>query len=89
MWQESAFNGNGYVMLLARIRRHKIVNMLIVSQEHIQTVKVHFASNLTSKRQFMFRCCLDAGFFLFSTVAMYSAVLISSIVTFRSFHSYL
>ena len=30
---ERAFNGNGYVMLLVRMRRLKIVNMLVISQE--------------------------------------------------------
>lgn len=30
---ESDFNGNGYVMLLVRMRRLKIVNMLIISQD--------------------------------------------------------
>lgn len=32
---QSAFNGNGYVMLLVRMRRHKIVNMLFISLEHV------------------------------------------------------
>ena len=77
-------NGNGYVMLLVRMCRHKIVNMVIVTLEHMRTVKVHFSSDLNSRRLFicffllMFLYCPDAGF---------RNVLLSSLnITFLSFY---